>query len=210
MRRSPASSTAITGTGPKRNRNSPALFDLDPNYEEGHRARAIFLLVLRRNDDALTGMRRAHELSPLSPIINVELAYALTRARRFGEAIRATPNGAGNRPRFPAGSRHSGPDVSRNGQSTSCARNAGGIRCAEGTGPLVRIPLRDSGPAAGGSEGPCGSERAERIRVAPGSRSRSSWTWRHRPGVLVIGESLRRARVLHTQLRRSACRPPAG
>jgi TolB-like protein/DNA-binding winged helix-turn-helix (wHTH) protein/Tfp pilus assembly protein PilF len=61
--------------------------ELDPNYAEGHRARGIFLLVLRRNGDALTEARRAHELSPLSPTINVELAYALTRARRFDEAI---------------------------------------------------------------------------------------------------------------------------
>jgi serine/threonine-protein kinase len=60
---------------------------IDPNYAEGHRARAIFLLVLRRNDDALNAARRARQLSPLSPIINVELAYALTRARRFDEAI---------------------------------------------------------------------------------------------------------------------------
>ena len=52
--------------------------ELDPNYAEGHRAKAVFLLVLRRNEHAVTAARRARELSPLSEGINVELAAALT------------------------------------------------------------------------------------------------------------------------------------
>jgi tetratricopeptide (TPR) repeat protein len=60
---------------------------LDPNYAEGHRAKAVFLLVLRRNEDAVTAALRARELSPWSATINVELAAALTTAGRYKEAI---------------------------------------------------------------------------------------------------------------------------
>lgn len=61
--------------------------NLDPNYAEGHRARAIFLRAQRRNHDAVSAARRARDLSPLSPIINVELAGALSVAGRYDEAI---------------------------------------------------------------------------------------------------------------------------
>jgi TolB-like protein/Flp pilus assembly protein TadD len=61
--------------------------ELDPNYAEGYRAYAIYLLTLRRHDEAVTAARRARELSPLSPIINIELATALERAGRFDDAI---------------------------------------------------------------------------------------------------------------------------
>jgi TolB-like protein/DNA-binding winged helix-turn-helix (wHTH) protein/Tfp pilus assembly protein PilF len=61
--------------------------ELDPNYAEGHRAYAIYLLTVRRNEEAVAEARRARELSPLSLIINVELASALVRARRYDEAI---------------------------------------------------------------------------------------------------------------------------
>jgi TolB-like protein/Tfp pilus assembly protein PilF len=61
--------------------------ELDPNYAEGHRAYAIYLLTVRRNEEALAEARRARELSPLSPIINVELGGALVRVGRYDEAI---------------------------------------------------------------------------------------------------------------------------
>ena len=59
---------------------------LDPGYAEGHRARAVFLMFLRRNDEAVSAAQRARDLDPLSPAINVELAEALTRAGRYDEA----------------------------------------------------------------------------------------------------------------------------
>lgn len=61
--------------------------ELDPNYAEGHRAYAIYLLTVRRHEEAVTEARRARELSPLSPVINVELAAALLRVGRYDEAI---------------------------------------------------------------------------------------------------------------------------
>ena len=60
--------------------------DLDPNYAEGHRAYAIYLLTMRRNAEALAEARLAHELSPLSPVIGVELVTALARLERYDEA----------------------------------------------------------------------------------------------------------------------------
>ena len=60
---------------------------LDPSYAEGHRAYAIYLLTMRRNEEALVHARRARELSPLSPVIGVELATALARLRRYDETF---------------------------------------------------------------------------------------------------------------------------
>ncbi|HEY2944851.1 MAG TPA: winged helix-turn-helix domain-containing protein [Vicinamibacteria bacterium] len=62
--------------------------DLDPSYAEGHRGYAIYLLTVRRHEEAVAEARRARELSPLSPIINVELGGTLVRAGRYDEAIR--------------------------------------------------------------------------------------------------------------------------
>jgi TolB-like protein/DNA-binding winged helix-turn-helix (wHTH) protein/Tfp pilus assembly protein PilF len=62
--------------------------ELDPNYAEGHRAYAVFLMTMRRHDEAIEEARRARDLSPLSAVINVELAGALVRARRYDEGMR--------------------------------------------------------------------------------------------------------------------------
>jgi TolB-like protein/DNA-binding winged helix-turn-helix (wHTH) protein/Tfp pilus assembly protein PilF len=61
--------------------------DLDPNYAEGHRAYAIYLTTMRRNEEAVSHAQSARELSPLSPIISVELAGVLVRAKRYDEAV---------------------------------------------------------------------------------------------------------------------------
>jgi TolB-like protein/DNA-binding winged helix-turn-helix (wHTH) protein/Flp pilus assembly protein TadD len=61
--------------------------ELDPNYAEGHRAYAIYLATVRRNEEAVAEARRARELSPLSPIINVELGGTLVSVGRYDEAI---------------------------------------------------------------------------------------------------------------------------
>jgi TolB-like protein/DNA-binding winged helix-turn-helix (wHTH) protein/Flp pilus assembly protein TadD len=61
--------------------------ELEPNYAEGHRAYAVYLLTVRRHEEALAEARRARELSPLSLVINTELGTALVRAGRYDEAI---------------------------------------------------------------------------------------------------------------------------
>jgi adenylate cyclase len=47
----------------------------------------MYLLTVRRHEQALLHARRARELSPLSPLINVELGAALVRVGRYEEAI---------------------------------------------------------------------------------------------------------------------------
>ena len=74
--------------------------ELDPASAEGHRAYAIYLLTVRRNEEALAEARRARELSPLSPIINVELATALARLGRYDEAIRQVEKTLETDPKF--------------------------------------------------------------------------------------------------------------
>jgi TolB-like protein/DNA-binding winged helix-turn-helix (wHTH) protein/Flp pilus assembly protein TadD len=61
--------------------------ELEPNYAEGHRAYAIYLLTVRRHEEALAEARRARELSPLSLVINTELGTALVIRGRYDEAI---------------------------------------------------------------------------------------------------------------------------
>ena len=61
--------------------------DLDPNYAEGHRAYAVYLLMLDRPEEAVSEARHAQQLSPLDETINNELGTALARAGRYDEAI---------------------------------------------------------------------------------------------------------------------------
>ncbi len=61
--------------------------ELDPNYEEAHRAYGVYLLSLNRNEVGLAHLQQARQLSPLSAVINTELAAALVRVGRFDEAI---------------------------------------------------------------------------------------------------------------------------
>jgi TolB-like protein/DNA-binding winged helix-turn-helix (wHTH) protein/Flp pilus assembly protein TadD len=75
--------------------------ELDPNSAEGHRAYAVYLMTVRRHEDALVEARQARTLSPLSPVINVELATALVRVGRYDEAIERLHHTLEIDPRFP-------------------------------------------------------------------------------------------------------------
>jgi len=61
--------------------------ELEPSYAEGHRAYAVYLMTVRRHEEALAEAQRARELSPLSLVINTELGMALVRLGRYDEAI---------------------------------------------------------------------------------------------------------------------------
>jgi TolB-like protein/DNA-binding winged helix-turn-helix (wHTH) protein/Flp pilus assembly protein TadD len=61
--------------------------ELEPNYAEGHRAYAVYLMTVRRHEEALVEAQRARKLSPLSLVINTELGLALVRLGRYDEAI---------------------------------------------------------------------------------------------------------------------------
>ncbi len=69
------------------NREFQRSLDLDPNSAESHRAYAVYLLTMRRNQEALPQVQRAQELSPLSPVIGIEVAVALMRLGRYDQAI---------------------------------------------------------------------------------------------------------------------------
>ena len=60
---------------------------LDPNYEEGRRAYAIYLQSLRRFDESVAQHRLALSLDPLALMRHVELVAALFRAGKSGEAL---------------------------------------------------------------------------------------------------------------------------
>lgn len=60
---------------------------LDPNYPTAHHWYAQFLMNLGRADEAMREINRARELSPLSLIINTDVAGILQDMRRYDEAI---------------------------------------------------------------------------------------------------------------------------
>jgi tetratricopeptide (TPR) repeat protein len=62
--------------------------EIDPNYATAHQWFATDVLSsTKRFDEALTELRRAEELDPLSPIIGTNLGDTLVNARRYDEAI---------------------------------------------------------------------------------------------------------------------------
>jgi tetratricopeptide (TPR) repeat protein len=62
--------------------------ELDPTYATAHQWFASEMLAAaKRFDEALTELRRAEELDPLSPIIGTNLGDVLVHARRYDEAI---------------------------------------------------------------------------------------------------------------------------
>jgi tetratricopeptide (TPR) repeat protein len=62
---------------------------LDPNNAEAHYVFGIFLLTLRRFDEAITELRRRETLDPLSPMNPATLGLCLTHAGRYDEAASA-------------------------------------------------------------------------------------------------------------------------
>src|SRR5204862_7814157 len=61
---------------------------LDPNYATAHQWMGLDVLAgTKRFDEALTELRRAEELDPLSPAIGTNLGDAFTLARRYDDAI---------------------------------------------------------------------------------------------------------------------------
>ena len=60
---------------------------LSPNSSFAEQWMAIYLDVVNRPEEAVTHMRRAHELDPLSFLMNRHLGSALYYARRYDEAL---------------------------------------------------------------------------------------------------------------------------
>jgi TolB-like protein/DNA-binding winged helix-turn-helix (wHTH) protein/Tfp pilus assembly protein PilF len=60
---------------------------LNPGYATAHQWYSWHLFMVGRDDDALTELRRAESLDPLSLIINADIADALCVAHRYDEAV---------------------------------------------------------------------------------------------------------------------------
>ena len=93
--------------------------ELDPNYAEGYRAYAVYLVTLRRHEEALGAARRALELSPLSAVINVELATSLWRLGRYDDASEPLLKALEINPNFSRAYVESGIMSSRKGRPAS-------------------------------------------------------------------------------------------
>jgi eukaryotic-like serine/threonine-protein kinase len=61
--------------------------ELDPKWAGGHAGYGLFLTAMNRIDEAITELKRAQELNPLSPINNAAIARPYYNARRYAEAI---------------------------------------------------------------------------------------------------------------------------
>jgi TolB-like protein/DNA-binding winged helix-turn-helix (wHTH) protein/Tfp pilus assembly protein PilF len=61
--------------------------DLNPGYATAHHWYAAFLATMGKNDEAIAEIRRAHELDPVSLIINAEVGWVYYSAGRYDEAI---------------------------------------------------------------------------------------------------------------------------
>lgn len=61
--------------------------ELNPNYATAHQWYSEYLAGMGRFDEALTEIRRAREIDPLSPVINAGEVWILYFARRYDEAI---------------------------------------------------------------------------------------------------------------------------
>jgi tetratricopeptide (TPR) repeat protein len=59
---------------------------LDPNYATAHHWYAEYLIAVGRPDEAMTEIKRARDLDPLSLIINTDTGKLLYYARRYDEA----------------------------------------------------------------------------------------------------------------------------
>jgi len=62
--------------------------ELNPGYATAHHWYAYHLMVVGRDDEGISEMRKAENLDPLSLIISAELADVLSIAHRFDEANR--------------------------------------------------------------------------------------------------------------------------
>jgi tetratricopeptide (TPR) repeat protein len=77
--------------------------DLSPNYATAHQWYTWHLIVLGRTSKAITEMRSAESLDPLSLIISADMADVLLIARRYDEAIQQSLKTMEMDPRFAVG-----------------------------------------------------------------------------------------------------------
>jgi TolB-like protein/DNA-binding winged helix-turn-helix (wHTH) protein/Tfp pilus assembly protein PilF len=74
--------------------------ELSPSYATAHHWYTWHLIVLGRNSEAITEMRKAESLDPLSLIISADVADVLLCARRYDESIQQSRKTMEMDPRF--------------------------------------------------------------------------------------------------------------
>jgi serine/threonine-protein kinase len=85
---------------PEADRAFQRAVELRSGYATAHQWRAEFLLLTGRIDESVSEIKQAQELDPLSPIINTQLGWILTSARRYDEAITQLQRTIEMAPRF--------------------------------------------------------------------------------------------------------------
>jgi tetratricopeptide (TPR) repeat protein len=61
--------------------------ELKPNYATAHHWYSLYLNVVDRQDEAMAQIKKAQEIDPLSPMIQVHIGLAYYHERRYDEAI---------------------------------------------------------------------------------------------------------------------------
>jgi TolB-like protein/DNA-binding winged helix-turn-helix (wHTH) protein/Tfp pilus assembly protein PilF len=74
----------------------------NPNYAEAHHWYALYLAMMKRFDEAMSEMKHAQELDPLSLIVNTNIGWIHYMARRYDEAIATYQKTLEMDPTFPA------------------------------------------------------------------------------------------------------------
>jgi TolB-like protein/DNA-binding winged helix-turn-helix (wHTH) protein/Flp pilus assembly protein TadD len=74
--------------------------ELSPGYATAHHWYSVFLLTVGRVDEGIEEARRARELDPLSPVINLHMAYSLSYADRLDDAEKSIERALELEPRY--------------------------------------------------------------------------------------------------------------
>jgi TolB-like protein/DNA-binding winged helix-turn-helix (wHTH) protein/cytochrome c-type biogenesis protein CcmH/NrfG len=74
---------------------------LNPNYAIAHHWYSVLLTARGRHEEALSEIRRAHELDPLSVPISTDMGFELYYARHYDEAITQLRSVLQTSPKFP-------------------------------------------------------------------------------------------------------------
>jgi tetratricopeptide (TPR) repeat protein len=61
--------------------------ELNPKWPSGHVIYGLFLTAMNRTGEAVTELKRAQELDPLTPLMNAGIARPYYNACRYAEAI---------------------------------------------------------------------------------------------------------------------------
>jgi TolB-like protein/tetratricopeptide (TPR) repeat protein len=61
--------------------------DLNPSYEEAHHQYSHLFMTLARSEESLSESRRALEVNPLDPLLNVHLGWHFMMNRQYDDAI---------------------------------------------------------------------------------------------------------------------------